>query len=76
MSLKLFVANDKGGVGKSAVAQLAVLFVEISYGHPAVVAEYDRQPKLRRFFSPERVLSQDFNRISAFPLYSLVIPGY
>ncbi|WP_448188526.1 division plane positioning ATPase MipZ [Azospirillum sp. sgz301742] len=56
MRTKFIVANDKGGVGKSTLAQFCILYLQHK-GTPARVVEYDRQPKLQRFFGAE-VLTQ------------------
>lgn len=49
MHTKYIVANDKGGVGKSTIAQFCILHLMQAHGSVRI-AEYDRQPKLRRFF--------------------------
>ncbi|MGQ9368522.1 hypothetical protein [Azospirillum sp. ST 5-10] len=49
MTVKIIVANDKGGVGKSTLAQMCVIHVGKAFGEVRAV-EYDRQPKLGRFF--------------------------
>ena len=49
MTVKLIIANDKGGVGKSTLAQMCVLHVAKTFREVRAV-EYDRQPKLGRFF--------------------------
>lgn len=56
MTVKFIVANDKGGVGKSTVAQFAA--VEARRRHDAVhVIEYDGQHRLKRFFAADEVTS-------------------
>lgn len=49
MQAKYIIANDKGGVGKSTIAQFCILHL-MQFGGAVRIAEYDRQPKLRRFF--------------------------
>ncbi|WP_029008369.1 hypothetical protein [Azospirillum halopraeferens] len=49
MTVRLIIANDKGGVGKSTLAQMCVLYAGKTFGEVRAV-EYDRQPKLGRFF--------------------------
>lgn len=51
---KVMIANDKGGVGKSLIAQFCVLALEANGNCPDIV-EYDNQPKLRSLFGPNRV---------------------
>lgn len=49
MNANHIIANDKGGVGKSTIAQYCILHLMRVEGKVRPV-EYDRQPKLRRFF--------------------------
>lgn len=56
MQTKFIVANDKGGVGKSTLAQFCILHLKHKRQSVRIV-EYDRQPKLRRFFG-ESVITQ------------------
>ena len=55
MASKFIIANDKGGVGKSMLAQFCILHVARTV-RPLRAIEVDRQPKLRRFFG-EAVLT-------------------
>lgn len=50
--MKFLVANDKGGVGKSLIAQFLVIAARGAGLDPRIV-EYDRQPKQRRWFPGE-----------------------
>ncbi len=49
MHANYIIANDKGGVGKSTIAQYCILHLMRTVGEVRPV-EYDRQPKLQRFF--------------------------
>lgn len=49
MHSKFIITNDKGGVGKSTLAQFVILHLSRQV-QPIRAVEYDRQPKLRRFF--------------------------
>jgi len=49
MHSKFIITNDKGGVGKSTLAQFVILHLSRQV-RPIRAVEYDRQPKLRRFF--------------------------
>ncbi len=52
--IKIFIANDKGGVGKSLVAQFCVLALDANGLDPDII-EYDNQPKMRSMFGADRV---------------------
>lgn len=52
--IKILIANDKGGVGKSLLAQFCVVALRGMNRDPRLV-EYDRQPKLCRWFGVEEV---------------------
>jgi hypothetical protein len=52
--IKLLIANDKGGVGKSLLAQFCILALQGMKQTPRMV-EYDRQPKLCRWFGADQV---------------------
>lgn len=52
--IKVFIANDKGGVGKSLVAQFCVLALDANGLNPDII-EYDNQPKMRSLFGADRV---------------------
>ncbi len=52
--IKLLIANDKGGVGKSLLAQFCILALQGMKQAPRLV-EYDRQPKLCRWFGSDHV---------------------
>lgn len=52
--MKILVANDKGGVGKSTIAQYFIVRMMRALGQVRIV-EWDFQPKLHRFFGREAV---------------------
>jgi hypothetical protein len=52
--MKIFIANDKGGVGKSTLAQYFVYRFIVNRIEFEVV-DYDHQPKLARLFGPKLV---------------------
>lgn len=52
--MKILVANDKGGVGKSTIAQYFIVRMRQTLG-PLRIVEWDFQPKLYRFFGRQAV---------------------
>ncbi|MEQ8817616.1 MAG: hypothetical protein RLO51_24490 [Thalassobaculum sp.] len=52
--MKILIANDKGGVGKSTLAQYFVVRLRRAVG-PVRIVEWDFQPKLHRFFGRDAV---------------------
>lgn len=52
--MKILVANDKGGVGKSTLAQYFIVRLRQALG-PVRIVEWDFQPKLHRFFGRDAV---------------------
>lgn len=57
--MNIFVANDKGGVGKSTIAQYCAIRLGRS-GELPILVDMDRQPKLHRFFGRDAVHSLPF----------------
>lgn len=57
--MNIFVANDKGGVGKSTIAQYCAVRLGRS-GELPILVDMDRQPKLHRFFGRDAVQSLAF----------------
>jgi hypothetical protein len=55
--MKILIANDKGGVGKSTLAQFCVIAARGAGLAPRIV-EYDRQPRLGRLFPEAPVQSR------------------
>ncbi|WP_051340662.1 hypothetical protein [Azospirillum halopraeferens] len=56
MPCKIIIANDKGGVGKSTLAQVCVAWLS-RRGHTPRVVEYDRNGRLPRILGAGRVVS-------------------
>jgi len=52
--MKILVANDKGGVGKSTIAQYFIVRMQKKYKQISIL-EWDFQPKLHRFFGRAEV---------------------
>lgn len=52
--MKILIANDKGGVGKSTIAQYFIVRLRRAVGEVRIV-EWDFQPKLHRFFGKDAV---------------------
>lgn len=52
--MKILVANDKGRVGKSTLAQYFIVRMRRALGDVRIV-EWDFQPKLHRFFGRDAV---------------------
>lgn len=60
--VNILVANDKGGVGKSTIAQYCITRLRQS-GHEVRIVDIDRQPKLHRFFGAGAVTSLPFDSV-------------
>jgi len=56
MTVKIIVANDKGGVGKTTLAQFCAVEIKRRTGDVRVV-EYDGRHRLKRFFAADEVVS-------------------
>lgn len=61
--MKIIVANDKGGVGKSTIAHYCAVRVASESGLPRIV-DMDGQPKLHRFFGKDAVQSLKVTRFN------------
>lgn len=55
--MNIIIANDKGGVGKTLLAQYVISRLD-QRGEAPRIAEFDRQPKLRRLYGENRVYSR------------------
>lgn len=56
--MNIIIANDKGGVGKTLLAQYVISLLRRA-GETPRIAEFDRQPKLGRLYGSDAVYSRD-----------------